>query len=100
MALNIEAAGTEIYIQEPSGAQNYGIGNRANVNGVGLFEHASGFIADSDKIPNPASLYRQQLEERLTYVIPPDMPLELSDRKSTRLNSSHVAISYVVSCLK
>src|SRR5690606_41110859 len=27
-------------------------------------------------------------------------PLELSDRKSTRLNSSHVKISYAVFCLK
>src|SRR6266508_1840522 len=28
------------------------------------------------------------------------MPWTLSDRKSTRLNSSHVAISYAVFCLK
>src|SRR5690625_5529095 len=27
-------------------------------------------------------------------------PLEMLDRKSTRLNSSHVAISYAVFCLK
>src|SRR5690625_6725761 len=31
-------------------------------------------------------------------VIPPQF--ELKDRKSTRLNSSHVAISYAVFCLK
>lgn len=97
VAWNIEAAGSEIYIQKPPGAQNYGIGNRANVNGVGLFEHASGFIADSDKIPNPASLYRQQLEERLTYGIPPDMPLELSADTDTHnqitLHWTHYALS-------
>src|SRR5690625_5756789 len=29
-----------------------------------------------------------------------DMSREASDRKSTRLNSSHVAISYAVFCLK
>src|SRR5699024_11860573 len=29
-----------------------------------------------------------------------DMRLELTDRKSTRLNSSHVSISYAVFCLK
>src|SRR5207253_11072831 len=29
-----------------------------------------------------------------------DMPERLRDRKSTRLNSSHVAISYAVFCLK
>src|SRR5437870_8041094 len=31
---------------------------------------------------------------------PPGQRLALSDRKSTRLNSSHVAISYAVFCLK
>src|SRR5439155_13039501 len=30
----------------------------------------------------------------------PRNPLSLQDRKSTRLNSSHVAISYAVFCLK
>src|SRR5690625_5760516 len=30
----------------------------------------------------------------------PDVPLLALDRKSTRLNSSHVAISYAVFCLK
>src|SRR5439155_24391677 len=29
-----------------------------------------------------------------------DVPHEVEDRKSTRLNSSHVAISYAVFCLK
>src|SRR5207249_7523077 len=33
-----------------------------------------------------------------TYLIPAD--LEPRDRKSTRLNSSHVSISYAVFCLK
>src|SRR5699024_12526858 len=28
------------------------------------------------------------------------MPMEVEDRKSTRLNSSHVSISYAVFCLK
>src|SRR5439155_25087404 len=31
---------------------------------------------------------------------PPAVGVETSDRKSTRLNSSHVAISYAVFCLK
>src|SRR5438067_5292407 len=30
----------------------------------------------------------------------PPQPLEQQDRKSTRLNSSHVSISYAVFCLK
>src|SRR5690625_6406585 len=33
-------------------------------------------------------------------VIPPSQFLHQTDRKSTRLNSSHVAISYAVFCLK
>ena len=74
------------------------------MNGVGLFEHASGFIADSDKIPNPASLYRQQLEERLTYGIPPDMPLELSADTDTHnqitLHWTHYALSPTPASLK
>src|SRR5439155_23916697 len=33
--------------------------------------------------------------------IPPiDVPITIRDRRSTRLNSSHVAISYAVFCLK
>src|SRR5215510_16132735 len=39
--------------------------------------------------------------DRLCYAIdPPDDPALQADRKSTRLNSSHVAISYAVFCLK
>src|SRR5207302_6182189 len=33
-------------------------------------------------------------------VVPPRLLLGLEDRKSTRLNSSHVKISYAVFCLK
>src|SRR5690625_6295484 len=35
-----------------------------------------------------------------TVTLEPGSQLELRDRKSTRLNSSHVAISYAVFCLK
>src|SRR5438034_4275765 len=34
------------------------------------------------------------------YQNPTDCPVELIDRKSTRLNSSHTVISYAVFCLK
>src|SRR5256885_11256421 len=33
-------------------------------------------------------------------ICPPDMSLDDPDRKSTRLNSSHLVISYAVFCLK
>src|SRR5690625_5457874 len=36
----------------------------------------------------------------LDFTIPKSTPFVLEDRKSTRLNSSHVAISYAVFCLK
>src|SRR5438067_8644350 len=40
-------------------------------------------------------------DARLARVGPrPDRPDSLRDRKSTRLNSSHVSISYAVFCLK
>src|SRR5437667_9323745 len=46
-------------------------------------------------------LYREVVEETLGYVLremtSPEGPL---DRKSTRLNSSHITISYAVFCLK
>src|SRR5437870_13923673 len=35
-----------------------------------------------------------------TFGISRDVTLQVEDRKSTRLNSSHVAISYAVFCLK
>lgn len=78
VAWNVDAEGSDIYIQKPPRAQNYGIGNRANVNGVGLFEQRTGFIADTDKVPDPVSLYQQQLEERLSFGLPPDMPLKVT----------------------
>src|SRR5437660_2335189 len=41
------------------------------------------------------------VEEALTKNTPiSSMPGQIRDRKSTRLNSSHVAISYAVFCLK
>src|SRR5207249_9461861 len=35
-----------------------------------------------------------------TLTSPPPLPFHFPDRKSTRLNSSHVSISYAVFCLK
>src|SRR5690349_23801847 len=40
---------------------------------------------------------KQQSENRIPASAP---PIAVSDRKSTRLNSSHVEISYAVFCLK
>src|SRR5690625_6991707 len=48
-----------------------------------------------------ASGYREVSREPLAYYSEP-LPFadDVADRKSTRLNSSHVAISYAVCCLK
>src|SRR5437870_6434979 len=43
--------------------------------------------------------YKEATRWRLNGVMPGSVG-ELTDRKSTRLNSSHVAISYAVFCLK
>src|SRR5256885_5146504 len=39
-------------------------------------------------------------ESSLTPAVRPQVPLFRGDRKSTRLNSSHLVISYAVFCLK
>src|SRR5690625_5426147 len=54
-------------------------------------------IADEDIIlspPDVTDVYAQQWGEHVGYI------RRRQDRKSTRLNSSHVAISYAVFCLK
>src|SRR5437660_9157700 len=46
--------------------------------------------------------YSRHIDGRAAGSAPVDVPREVldTDRKSTRLNSSHVAISYAVFCLK
>src|SRR5215813_15094009 len=46
------------------------------------------------------TLFRSRPTCRPLVVIPPWSPHPSRDRKSTRLNSSHVRISYAVFCLK
>src|SRR5690606_41335335 len=43
---------------------------------------------------------RQEIVNRFQYHIKTDGGFDMLDRKSTRLNSSHVKISYAVFCLK
>src|SRR5438132_10711511 len=40
------------------------------------------------------------IREQLRHIGGEDLELEMPDRKSTRLNSSHTVISYAVFCLK
>src|SRR5690606_42007116 len=49
---------------------------------------------------SPLLVYTRGLAERIQAEIPQWQVLPAIDRKSTRLNSSHVKISYAVFCLK
>src|SRR5690625_1778507 len=50
--------------------------------------------------PVAVSSQLQGFTEQAAAEPPPESPGQTQDRKSTRLNSSHVAISYAVFCLK
>lgn len=88
VAWNVDSAGQQIIIQKPPTAQNYGIGNKGNVTGEGIFNHPSGHIKGTGTDPVPESLYRTQLNERLSYGVPPDTParLTVSNAKKNQLN--------------
>src|SRR3989442_7947822 len=55
-------------------------------------------LSKRPKTQGPLLIFIDQLEELVTLSEKAD--LEVIDRKSTRLNSSHVRISYAVFCLK
>src|SRR5699024_9961423 len=54
--------------------------------------HTSNVAINPPKVPNP-------FVNRKTHSLLPSISIDI-DRKSTRLNSSHVSISYAVFCLK
>ncbi len=83
VAWNVDGEDHYIFIQKPPTAQNYGIGNRGNVSGEGLFNHPAGYIEGTGSEPIPASLYQAQLEERLNYGVSPDAPAKLSVSNET-----------------
>src|SRR5207249_11238890 len=56
-------------------------------------------LEDAEILPDAAEAVDIEVPE-LCPVDELDAELEGADRKSTRLNSSHVSISYAVSCLK
>src|SRR5690625_6749206 len=73
----------------------------------GMFEDGSGQIVVYDRDLSRVSVFTDQLEPVTSYKVESSLygSIHLSDdgmvdRKSTRLNSSHVAISYAVFCLK
>src|SRR5690625_5483526 len=70
-------------------------------------------ISDIDSLPVPETPYQKMVDDKMEKFLKNHNELlesesmktrenldEMTDRKSTRLNSSHVAISYAVFCLK
>src|SRR5688572_31231203 len=51
-------------------------------------------------LPAESFVSRAILQRRVGHSIPPPLTPAVTDRKSTRLNSSHSQISYAVFCLK
>src|SRR5437773_8460756 len=58
------------------------------------------FESDGGVLENGSDLERELLSGMVLVALPPTLIREVGDRKSTRLNSSHITISYAVFCLK
>lgn len=66
VAWNTDTAGTQLTIQRPPTAQNYGIGCHGDVTGNGPFEQPEGYIEGTGRRGlQPESLYEAQLADRL-----------------------------------
>src|SRR3712207_6990819 len=68
----------------------------AGQRGTGERQHDGGAVGAGDI----AELVGQLTEAAVVVVCRQDLPDQVPDRKSTRLNSSHANISYAVFCLK
>src|SRR5699024_469508 len=79
-----------------------GSGKTTSLNMIAGFEEPNDgriFINDRDITDIP--IHRRNIGMVFqVYALFPHMTVEKKDRKSTRLNSSHVSISYAVFCLK
>src|SRR5690349_23574798 len=88
--------GTPIFMQKAKGAYLYDVdGNRyidyINSWGPMILGHAHDSVV---KAIQEKAIYST------SFGAPTELEIEIADRKSTRLNSSHVEISYAVFCLK
>src|SRR5256885_11845695 len=59
-------------------------------------------LRGAGRLPEAEAHYRESVKvlEQLAAEAPKDLRYREADRKSTRLNSSHLVISYAVFCLK
>ena len=102
VAWNVDPGGRPdepIIIEKPPTAQNYGIGNEGTVRGSGPFDHPEGHIEGAGQTPDPESLYKAQLEERLAHGTPPDAPrlhVALDDGETPELRWEHSSLTGVV----
>src|SRR5690554_7659902 len=71
------------------------ISNNAGVDDFGL-----GLLLQKKQIKKMIASYVGENAEFERQMLSGELEVELTDRKSTRLNSSHVRISYAVFCLK
>src|SRR5690625_1365870 len=65
--------------------------------GISLLPAGEAFLQHAQQVLSQIELLRSDLQEYARGIIG---QVRILDRKSTRLNSSHVAISYAVFCLK
>src|SRR5690606_39629654 len=73
--------------------ENNAVPGRVALQADGVFQQ----VPDGARLPRQ---YERAVVQRLAHQEMVDEPGECRDRKSTRLNSSHVKISYAVFCLK
>src|SRR5690606_40062470 len=78
--------------------QAFHLMGKAVVEGVGE-DDLGNMLSSFQRLAFGAEKWREYVD-LLQSIAPDIMDEELSDRKSTRLNSSHVKISYAVFCLK
>src|SRR5690625_6955416 len=87
------------WIRDKQDLKQKKVAKSLNVSAYQLSRYESGHSKpDPELIAEIATYYNVTTDYLLGKTDRPDMTAE--DRKSTRLNSSHVAISYAVFCLK
>src|SRR5699024_12230205 len=101
--IDMPAAEGEAWVQLPAGTKTdiEGVADAFFVIGLILAIGSDGVLA-MDQPVSPRLIYNSQAAQDILRTWYPKqlVPARLEDRKSTRLNSSHVSNSYAVFCLK
>ena len=92
VAWNVNMPGSNAaVIQRPPQRQNYAIACEGVVSGLGPFSHPQGYVEDSGSEPLIASLYEQQLEDRLQNGPSTDAPA----RFRAEISGDEVSLSWL-----